>query len=293
MPPSNDSLVTPDSLIHAMPAFTTWRSRLRRRPIPWTIATALLLSVARPAAAQAPLAGGLPGSWVEVNGFAQRVTNDFGNWSGVYGRVVHPTARNTVYGEVLSLQGFGTRGTQIGMAHRHDWSDRVFHVVGINLGDGALILPRFRSDAQVGVRLGDRKQWQLSTGGSYVKSPIDLYDVAATASVAWFAPRMLVLEFGGRYNASQPGDVRSHRVHAVAMLTPSPRRSFSARVVGGSEGWQLVTAGTTLSRFHSTEAALAWREKLTTSFAVGLQADYYRNPFYTRSGITLGASRYW
>jgi YaiO family outer membrane protein len=126
-----------------------------------------------------------------------------------------------------------------------------------------------------------------------VKSPVDLYDVAGTASLAWFAPRLLVVELGGRYNVSQPGDVQSHRVHGVAILTPSSRRSVSARVAGGSEGWQLVTAGTTLRRFHSTEAALAWREKLTASIAVSVQADHYRNPFYTRSGITLGASRYW
>lgn len=243
--------------------------------------------------AQAPMAGGLPGTWVEVNGFGQRVTNGFGDWSGGYARVVRPSARNTVYGEALWLRAFGSQGVQVGAAHRHDWSDRFFQVVGVNLGDGAPILPRFRSDAQLGMRLGDRRQWQVTGGGSYVKSPFALSDLAAVGSIAWFAPRALLLEIGGRFNTSRPGNIQSHRLHGVAIITPSPRRSFSARLVGGSEGWQILSAQTTLQRFHSTELALAWREKVSARWAVSLQGDRYANPFYTRTGVTLGVSRYW
>jgi len=251
------------------------------------------LVAGRHASAQAPLAGGLPGKWVEVNGFGQRVTDGFGNWSGAYARVVLPSERNTLYGEVLALQAFGSRGVQVGATHRHDWTSRVFHVLGVNLGDGAPILPRFRSDGQLGVRLGDRRQWQITAGGSYVKSPVELSDVAAVGSIAWFAPRLLVLEAGGRWNTSRPGDIRSHRLHGVAIITPSPARSFSARVVGGSEGWQILSTQTTLQRFHSTEVSLAWREKITPTWAMSLQGDHYDNPFYRRTGVTVGVARYW
>ena len=261
----------------------------------WQILSPVLYATILPGAvsAQAPLAGGLPGKWSEVNIFSQAVTNQFGDWSGGYARVVMPTARNTFYGEVLALRAFGSQGVQLGATHRHDWSDRLFSVLGVNLGDGAPILPRLRSDGQLGIRLGDRRQWQLAAGGSYVKSPFQLYDVAATGSLAWFAPRMLLLEVGGRYNASRPGDIRSHRLHGVAVLTPSPRRSLSARFVGGSEGWQIVTSQTTLQRFHSAELALAWREKLSSTWALSVQGDRYTNPFYTRTGVTLGIARYW
>ncbi|MBX9854113.1 MAG: YaiO family outer membrane beta-barrel protein [Gemmatimonadaceae bacterium] len=243
--------------------------------------------------AQAPLAGGLPGSWTEVNAFAQRVTNDFGDWSGAYARVVNPRAMDTFYGEVLALRGFREQGIQVGAAHRHDWNARLFHVIGVNVGDGSPILPRLRSDAQLGLRLGSRKEWQVTGGGSYVKSPFELYDVAATGSIAWFAPKALLLEVSGRYNTSQPGTIRSHRIQGVSILTPSPRRSFSLRVGGGSEGWQIISANTTLRRFHSQEYALAWREKLTTQWALSLQGDRYVNPFFSRTGVTLGVARYW
>lgn len=252
-----------------------------------------IIGFGTPALGQAPLAGGLPGAWIEGNAFAQQVTNAFGDWRGGYVRAVRPSPTNTWYGEVLGLQAFNERGVQVGGAHRHEWNSRVFHIVGVNVGDGAPILPRLRTDGTVGVRLGSRRQWQVASGASYVKSVTELYDVAATGSIAWYAPKALLLEVAGRYNISQPGDIRSHRLLGVAVFTPSPKRSISLRTVGGSEGWQIISAGTTLQRFHSTEYALAWREKVTTRWAISVQGDRYDNPFYTRAGVTIGVARYW
>lgn len=244
-------------------------------------------------AAQAPLAGGLPGSWVEVNGFAQKVSNTFGDWSGVYARGVRAGTTRTLYGEVLALDAFKDHGLQFGATIRQDWKARVFAVLGANVGSGAPILPKGRIDGVLGVRFGSRKEWQLTGGGSYVKSTTDLHDVAGTASLAWYAPKALLLETGVRLNTSNPGDIKSHRVFGVAVITPSPRRSFSLRAIGGTEGWQIVSSTTTLRKFSSEEFSLAWREKLTTHWALSAQGDAYRNPFYTRRGVTLGVARYW
>lgn len=243
--------------------------------------------------AQAPLAGGLPGKWLELNGFAQPVSNRYGDWSGLYGRLVRPSATDTWYGDVLALRAFGEQGLQVGAAHRHDWNDRLFHVLGANIGSGAAILPRMRTDGSVGLRLGSHREWQVTAGGSYVRSVTDLYDIAATGSVAWYAPRAFMLEIGGRQNWSRPGDIKSHRLFGAATLTPSPRRSFSLRAIGGTEGWQTLTSTTTLRRFHSSEISLAWREKPFERWAFNLQGDRYGNPFYTRAGVTLGVARYW
>lgn len=265
---------------------------IRRSALVAALAAAL---AARPhvVTAQAPLAGGLPGSWVEANVFAQGVSNNFGDWSGLYVRGVRASPRSTTYGEVLALDAFRERGVQLGATRRDDWSTHVFTAIGANLSNGAPILPRGRVDGLVGVRFGRRNAWQATAGGSYVKSITDLYDVAGTASLAWYAPRLLLLEAGVRANTSNPGNIRSHRVHGVAVITPSPRRSISLRAIGGTEGWQIVSTTTTLTRFHSTEFALAWREKLSTRWALSVQGDAYENPFYTRRGVTVGAARYW
>ncbi len=246
-----------------------------------------------PLAAQAPLAGGFAGHWVEINGLAQSVTNNYGNWTGGYARLVSPLAHDTWYVDALGLHAFGESGVQVGVAERHDWNARVFQMIGANIGSGASIMPRARVDGALGVRFGSARQFQATGGVSYVKSVTTLHDVAGLASVAWYAPHALMLEAGVRYNISKPGDIHSHRLSLTSVYTPSARRSFSLRAIGGTEGWQVLNTATTLSRFASQELALAWREKLTTRTAVSVQGDWYHNPFYTRTGVTLGVARYW
>ena len=239
------------------------------------------------------MAGGLAGSSVELEGLYQTVSNGYGDWRGAYARLILPSERNTLYLDALALNAFNTHGLQLGGTWRHDWTSRFFDVVGGSVGDGSAILPRARVDGVLGARLGDAREFQATAGISYVKSVTALHDVAATASLAWYAPHGLVFEAGGRYNVSQPGDVSSHRLSGVVMWTPTARRSFSLRAIGGSEGYQILSAGTTLFRFNSTELALAWREKVSASWALSLQGDHYANPYYTRAGVTIGVARYW
>jgi|GEM_PF-1204758 len=253
----------------------------------------LLCSTPRALVAQAPLAGGLAGGWIEANAFAQSVSNGFGNWQGAYLRAVRPSARDTWYVDGLALRAFNESGAQLGVAHRHDWSGRVFHLLGANVGNGASILPRARADGAIGLRFGPARRLQATAGLSYVKSVATLSDLAGVASLAWYAPHNLVIDIGGRYNTSRPGNIHSHRLSTTVMWTPSAKRSLSARLIGGSEGWQIVRTGITLTRFHSNEASLAWREKISAHSALSAQADWYTNPFYTRSGVTLGVARYW
>lgn len=262
-----------------------------RSVIAFVLACAALGLPAR-ASAQAPMPGGLSGAWVEANVFAQDVTNGFGDWSGLYVRGVRPSAKNTFTVDALRLNAFGQSGLLIGAAHRHDWNSSFFHVLGANVGSGVPILPDYRLDGLLGVRFGDRKQWQATGGASYVQSVFELSDVAATASLAWYAPRALVLELAGRYNVSRPGNITSYRITRSVTYTPSPRRSFSLRQIDGTEGWQIIDVSRTLQKFRSDDWGVAWREKLGDHWALSLQGDRYHNPFYTRVGATIGAAYY-
>lgn len=265
-----------------------------RRDRAAAIAAILSVVVTGEAYGQSPLAGGFTGAWIEANAFYQAVTNSYGDWSGAYVRGVRPLARDTWYVDALALRAFGESGYQVGVAERHDWSSRFFQLLGANIGSGAAILPRARVDGSLGVRFGTLRKWQATGGVSYVKSVTALNDVAAIASVAWYAPHAVMLETNVRYNVSRPGDIRSTRVGGSATWTPSAVRTFSARVIGGSEGWQLVRTGVApLTRFQSQELALAWREKVAGSVALSIQGDLYHNPSYTRSGVSIGVARYW
>jgi YaiO family outer membrane protein len=258
------------------------------------VAVALALaSGAHRATAQAPLAGGLGGRTLEAQVLYQTVSNGYGDWRGAYLRGIMPSERNTLYIDALALDAFHERGVQTGVTWRHDWTSRFFDVLGGSVGSGAPILSRARVDASIGTLLGPARQVQVTVGASYVKSVNALSDVAGTASIAWYLPKGLLVEVGGRYNVSRPGDVASHRLSAVSIWTPSPRRSFSLRAIGGSEGYQVLGAQTTLTRFNSKELSLAWREKVGGPWALSVQGDHYTNPYYTRAGVTLGVARNW
>ena len=275
------------SLLRHSPLRPVRMRRLVALAIGWSV---LLLPLRT--SAQAPMPGGIAGSWVEANVFGQGVTNNFGDWAGVYVRGVRPSPKNTFTVDALRLNAFGQSGLLIGAAHRHDWNSAVFHVLGANIGSGVPILPDYRVDGLLGLRFGNRKQWQATGGASYVQSVIELSDIAATASLAWYAPRALVLELAGRYNVSRPGNITSYRITRSVTYTPAPRRSFSLRQIDGTEGWQIIDVGRTLQKFRSDDWGLAWREKLGDHWALSLQGDRYANPFYTRLGVTVGAAYY-
>lgn len=271
--------------------FTSPRSARTRAVLAAALGSALA-TVPVGVAAQAPMPGGIAGAWVEANVFGQGVTNDFGDWAGLYVRGVRPTPKNTFTVDALRLQAFNQTGLLIGAAHRYDWNATFFHVLGANVGSGVPILPDYRVDGLLGVRFGGRKQWQATGGASYVKAVTELSDIAGTASLAWYAPKALVLEVAGRYNISRPGNIESYRVINSITYTPAPRRSFSLRQIQGTEGWQIISIERTLQRFRSNDWGLAWREKLGAHWALSLQGDRYTNPFYSRTGVTVGAAYY-
>jgi YaiO family outer membrane protein len=62
---------------------------------------------------------------------------------------------------------------------------------------------------------------------------------------------------------------------------------------GGTEGYQLTGDIETQRRFTSYEASVSWREWLSGRVGVFVAGEWYDNPFYTRTGVTLGVFRHW
>lgn len=241
--------------------------------------------------AQAPLAA-MAGRWIEAGAFYQAVSNRYGDWSGAFARAVIPVgARDILYGDALAQRAFHDRGAFVSLADRHEWSADFFTIASVGHGFDARFFPDWRADAIVGQRFGRRRNVVATVGGSYVRSRDVYRDVAATTSLAVYFTGV-VIEAGGRYNTSTPGQVHAARGYAAITAVPSSRRSVALRVGGGEEGYQLLGNTITFQRFASQEASIAWRERMTTDWGVLLQADAYRNPFYTRTGGTLGLTRY-
>lgn len=229
---------------------------------------------------------------MEAGVFHHTVSNDYGDWSGAYARAVLPVGgRDILYGDAVSQRAFGDRGSYVALADRHEWGGGFFTIASAGHGFEARFFPEWRADAIAGQRFGSRKNVVATAGASYVKSRDVYRDLAAVGSLSVYLTG-IVIEAGARWNTSTPGNVRALRGYSAITAVPSARRSVALRVGGGEEGYQLLGTTRTLQRFTSQEASVAWRERVSTGWGVLLQADGYRNPYYTRAGGTLGVARY-
>lgn len=233
---------------------------------------------------------------VEVGGFAHAVTGGFGGWRGGYLRALVPAGRRDQLAvDVVAQRAFGDDGQYAALSLRHELSPSSFVVAAGGAGTGRFALPQARADILVGHALGARRAVVVSAGASYVDAQSLYADRAAVASVAWYASPALVMELAGRANSSQPGDVRSYRLapSATALLNGG-RQALTVRADVGTEAYQLLAGAAPVARdFGSTLVAAALRHRASDAWGATLQAEAYHNPYYTRTGVRVGALRFW
>lgn len=249
----------------------------------------LLVPVAASAHAQ-DRRGGL----LEVAGFAHHVSDQFGHWRGGRLRAVLPTgSQDVVYVEAMAQRAFNDDGQYASLAHQHAFGGSWSTFLSVAGGTGDFVLPDLRVDALLTRSLLPSGRLRLSAGGGWVVSKDVYRDRAALASLAAWLGDGVVLEAGGRFNWSRPGDVASRRAHVALTLGRDGTRYVVFRGGAGTEAYQLTGSGATERKFHSREVALSWREWLGHRVGVAVGGEWYRNPFYTRRGVQVGLFTSW
>jgi len=250
--------------------------------------TAAVYALVVPATAQQ----GPPG-WIQAEGFYHAVTDDFGDWKGVALRAVVPSGRSNIwYGDLMALEAFNDRGVYASAGNRHFFGPNWFTFASVGAGSGDFYLPDLRADAAVGHAWLEKKNLVTILGATYVNSK-DIYeDFALLGSIAAYFPGVTA-EVGLRINWSWPDAVQSERVWGAVTVGHERRRLVVFRGGGGSEGYQLTGTEQTRQRFHSYEGSASWREWLGGHGGLLAGIEVYDNPFYTRTGVTLGFFRHW
>jgi YaiO family outer membrane protein len=241
--------------------------------------------------AQAPeLRGGL----FELNGFAHHVSGDFGDWRGGRARLVVPAgSRDVFFIEGLGQRAFHDDGLYGALAHQHAFGDSWITFLSVGGGTGKFVLPDLRVDAMVTRKLLPSRRLLVTAGGSWVVSKDVYRDRAATGSVTMYLSDAAVLELGGRFNWSRPGDVASQRAQLALTLGRQGSRYLVIRGSAGTEAYQLTGSGATEQKFRSREAAVTWREWLGRRMGIAIGGEAYHNPFYTRTGVQVGLFTSW
>lgn len=241
-----------------------------------------------PALLPAQEAPRLRGGMVEASGFVHRVTGDFGDWRGGRLRAVLPASRSVFYLETVAQRAFGDDGLYASAAHQLAIGTSWISYLGVGGGTGDFFFPDLRLDAQLTRKLLPSGRLLVSAGGTWVRSKAAFEDRTAVGALTGYLADGVVLEVGGRFNWSNPGDVTSQRGHAALTLGRLGQRYVVVRAGGGSEAYQLTGSGDTERKFNSTEATVTWREWLGPRVGMVLGVEAYDNPFYTRTGAQVG-----
>lgn len=260
------------------------------RTAPLLCLVALVVPATGLAQSDTPRSGGM----VEASGFAHRVSNGFGNWSGGRLRAVLPLGRSDVlYLEGTGQRAFGDEGVFGSVAHQHSFGDGWISFLGAGGGTGEFYFPELRLDAALSRKLLASRRLVATIGGTWVRSKAAYRDRAAQASLTGYLGPTVVVEAGARLNWSTPGDVASQRGFLALTLGRAGSRYVVLRGAAGSEGYQLTGSGATEQKFNSTEAAISWRQWLGGTLGFVLGGEWYDNPFYTRTGVQLGLFAGW
>ncbi len=231
---------------------------------------------------------------VELFGDRHAVSGGFGDWTGIGVRVTVPSgARDVWFVEALQRNAFTDAGAYMSGANQHIWNDRWYSFVSVAAGTGDFVLPDLRFDASLARKWGKRRALVSTLGTTVVDAKLGYRDVGAFGSLTAYLSPLVVVDGGIRATRSTPGDVDAARAFGGVTLGRTGKGYLVFRGSSGREGYQLLGPGAVPRRFSSHEGAVSWRQWLRPTGGFLVQGERYINPFYRRTGVTVGIFAHW
>ncbi len=229
-----------------------------------------------------------PTGYVEGGLNASRATNDYGNGFGQYVRgEVQTDPKNRWNAEAGHQHKFHENGTYGGIGNTHLWNEDMYTTIGISGGMKGSFLPRTRVDASIN-RMWREQRLLTTLGYMYFDSMGRNYSNSILLGATYYFPELWILQGGVWLNRSSPGGVNSASGFVGVMYGTNKDQFFNIRFDYGREAYQVINSGNTITDFNSHAILLGWRKWLGENWGFNAQADYYHNPFYNRTGGSLG-----
>lgn len=241
-------------------------------------------------------ASGLPGTlaapldnFVEVGIGTQKLSNGFGSWSSIYARSQYRlNERHSLSAEVERSRQFGDSGTYFALGDTFSINPDLYASVTVGSSTGGFYLPKYRVDAFLNRKFLRARNLVGTVGLGYYKAKDEHNDTSLyLGATYYFAPRWII-EGGIRFNNSNPGSVGSHSQFVALTNGKDHERFITLRAGNGRESYQLVAPGSPLVDFASKEVSLTVRQWIGENQGVNVVLEHYKNPSYSRKGVSLG-----
>jgi len=227
---------------------------------------------------------------VDIGGAYSSLTNGYGTWQSVTGRLVYePEAGNTSYAEVSLAREFSENGAIVSLGHVHELAQLWIISGFVTLGGGGDFEPRVKGDLSLGRKLLADQSLIATIGVSADHFKDGHSDKALLTSLAWYGIPLWVIEGGIRFNWSNPGDVAGRRYWLASTWGREGHDFVVVRGETGNESYQIIGAGQPLVDFNSELLSLTWRHWLRPDRGFVVGGEVYHNPAYDRYTISAAA----
>jgi YaiO family outer membrane protein len=230
-----------------------------------------------------------PTNSIEVAASASAVSNGYGNWSSLYARGAwQADTKTTFFPEAAISREFHDNGALFGLGATRVFDDDWYAFASTSTSAGGFYLPRFRGVALLNRKLLPKRQLVLNAGGSFTQWKDAHSDVGLTVGAIYYFDAPVVLEGGTNRNISRPGSVASQSYFLALTEGRASSHYLVAHVSGGREAYATLAPGQAITDFASHTGSLTLRQWVAHDVGFVAGAEYYANPFYHRTGLTLG-----
>lgn len=229
---------------------------------------------------------------VEVGLSGANLSGGNRSWTDAYARGFYRLAEpTTLYWSAANERHFGESGVTGGLTLVHDFSPAWYGLAGIS-GGSATFQNKRRLDLGFYYKWPQSRRWITGVGLMSAASGDGVHrDLGLRASVIHYAEQGWVGEGGLIFNRSSPGSVWATRGYGALTWGAPKQHYLSVRLEHGREAYLpvgLVPAYPGNVAFNSTELTLQWRQWINQRWGYVVGAQGYRNPYYSRVGISAG-----
>ena len=215
------------------------------------------------------------------------MTNGLGSATGLAVRGMMVTSFGIVQGELDRQSRFGFAGQYGALSLTRDLSEDTYMTVGAGTGSSELF-SRWRVDVAGYRKFGPDRRFVAGIGAYYAEGQDSgrSDEGVVLSTLAYFSS--MVFEGGLRFNRANPGQVFGPSQYLAATIGSDDQRAFIVRVEHAREAYQVFASGSERVDYNSMTYAVQWRERVSHNLLLLVGAQYYHNPFYSRTYGEVG-----
>lgn len=224
-------------------------------------------------------------NYIEAGVNYHNVSNNQGDWFGQFiNAQIQTDPKNRWNAQLQHQEAFHDEGYFVGVGNMHTFDETWFSEVGVGVGSEASFLPRFRADAALSRRWLDGGNLVTTAGLSYSKASETYSSYGILLGASYYFNSPWVLQVGIRSDMSNPG--QEIGTSGFAAVTYGHYKNFyiTGRVGYAREAYQLIGPVNITNAFNSHNAGLNLRKWVDEDWGVNLAGEYYKNPYYHRTG---------